>query len=312
MRWLDIRQLKNLRRFPVPPEILAAGRVKLIAVIEASPMSRRPSAWFLSAAWRPVMAAMVVVVVVATGGGTVAAAHGSLPGDRFYVVKLAAEGLSERMAFAPERRFVVQAAHAERRLEETERLLERSGLVAEERVTRVREAMDLYESHLFAMNEIVVKLEVDPEKPEKGKKAVAAAEGMLDRHVRLIESATQAEPFVASLMLRPIDDTFMLEADMFAAIPADDGGKDEGRERRGRERAERIDESLKRFRAGLEKRRSRERSDDGKDERRSEAEGTRDREASDDGSEADRDDDRRDGDGPESRREIPLEIRLGM
>lgn len=301
MRWLDVRQLKNLRRFPVPPEILAAGRVKLIAVIEASPMRRRSSAWFMSAAWRPVMAAMVVVVVV-TGGGTFAAAHGSLPGDRFYVVKLAAEELSERMAIAPERRFVVQAAHAERRLKETERLLERIGLVPEERVTRVREAMDLYEGHLFAMNEIVVKLEVDPEKPEKGKKAVAAAEGMLDRHVRLIESATHVEPFVASLMLRPIDDTFTLEADMFAAIPADDGGKDEGRERRGRERAERIDESLKRFRAGLEERRERERSDDGDDRR------------SDDGSDDDEGEGRREdeGDRPETRIEIPLEIRLGM
>src|SRR5687768_13843829 len=122
MRWLDVRQLKNLRRFPVPPEVLAAGRIRLIAVIEASPMIQRSSGWFTSAAWRPVMAAMVVIVV-ASGGGTFAAAHDALPGERLYVVKLAGEEFRERMTLTSEQRFVVQAAHASRRIEETEQLI---------------------------------------------------------------------------------------------------------------------------------------------------------------------------------------------
>ncbi|HTK59849.1 MAG TPA: hypothetical protein VL283_01455 [Candidatus Baltobacteraceae bacterium] len=256
MRWIDVRQLKNLRRFPVPPEVLAAGRVKLIAVIDASPMAIRRSAWFMSAAWRPVMAAMVVIVVATTGGGTFALAHDALPGERLYVVKLAGEELHERMTLTPERRFVVQAAHASRRLEETERLLELQGLGGADRAARVRRAMDRYEGHVFTMDEIAVKMEADPEKPSKGRKARAAAEGVFDLHARLIESATRAEPAMASLMLDPTDATFTLEDDVYSSIPADDGGTDEGSERHRRERTERINESLKRMRADLEGRRT--------------------------------------------------------
>lgn len=304
MRWLDIRKLKALRNFPVPPEVLAAGRVKLIAVIEAAPFPRRPSAWFMSAAWRPVMAAMVVIVVV-TGGGTVAAAHDALPGDRLYVVKLVAEDFRERTALTPERRFVIKAAHAARRLEETERLIARRNLVAHERVTRVRAAMDLFEDQLFAMNEIAVRFEADPEKPEKGRKALSAAERVIDRHVALIESATQASPFVASLMIEPIDGTFSLEADVYAAIPSSEG--DDDRERRGRERAERVGDSLKRVRAEIEARR----------ERRDEGEGDREEDVHDGAWRDERKEGgRADGDGREGRERIrfgtPLEIRLGM
>jgi hypothetical protein len=302
MRWLDVRKLKALRNFPVPPEILAAGRVKLVALVEASPMPRRTSAWFMSTAWRPVMAAMVVIVV-ATGGGTVAAAHDALPGDRLYVVKLAAEDFRERAALTPERRFVIQAAHAARRLEETERLIARQGLVAHERVTRVRAAMDLFEDHVFAMNEIAVRFEADPEKPEKGMKALSAAERVIDRHVDLIASATQASPYMASLMLEPIGGTFSLEADVYAAIPADDGGEDE-RARRGRERAERVGDSLKRVRAEFDARRNRR---DGGDDDLPEA--VYDGAWEDEREGRDRDEDEsRDG----IRFEAPLEIRLGM
>jgi|GEM_PF-3502373 len=253
MLWLDVRQLKNLRRFPVPPEVLAAGRVKLIAVIEAAPMVRRQTAWFASAAWRPVMAAMIVIVTV-TGGGTFAAAHDALPGDKLYVVKILGEEFRERVALTSEQRFVVQAAHASRRLAETERLLSIQGLAGDVRAARVRKAMDRYEDHVFLMNEIAVKLEPDPEKPRKGKKAYMAAESMFDRHVRLMESATHAEPVVVGAMLDPLDAAFSLEADMHASIPVDDGEDDGEDARRWRERAERVSESLKRMRADLESR----------------------------------------------------------
>lgn len=296
----DIRQLKNLRRYPVPPEVLASGRVKLVAVIEASPMTAlRPSAWFMAAAWRPVMAAMIVVVV-ATGGGTFAAAHDALPGEALYAVKLAGEGFRERVALTSEQRFVVQAAHASRRLEETERLLDVQGLDGDDRAARVRDAMDRYEGHVFAMNEIAVKLEADPEKPRKGRKALRAAEGMFDRHVHLIESATRAEPLVATIMIDPIDATFSLEDDMFSAIPADDGGEEHGRNRQRREREAKIGDSLKRMRAEFESRREEEDRED---------------EPSDDGGRRSEDSEER-GDDTDStfdfRLEKPLEIRLGM
>jgi len=307
MRWITVRQLKNLRRFPVPPEILAAGRVKLIAVIEAAPMIHRQTAWFASAAWRPVMAAMIVIVAV-TGGGTFVAAHDALPGEKLYVVKLAGEEFHERMTITSEQRFVVQAAHASRRLEETERLLAMQGLGGADRAARVRKAMARFEGHVFVMNEIAVKFEADPEKPKRGKKALKAADVMLDRHVHLMESATRAEPVVAAVMLDPMDAPFSLEADLFSAIPTDDGGADD---EAGRHRLERAEKRL-RMRADLEDRKR-----EAEDERTEEA---RDvellREDSDDGERGGREDLEEEtwietGSSFDFKAENPLEKRFG-
>lgn len=262
MLWLDVRQLKSLRRFPVPPEVLKGGRQRLLIVMSESPMTQHATRGFFeacrvaklyAAAWRPVMAAMIVIVTV-TGGGTFAAAHDALPGEKLYVVKIFGEEFRERMTLTSEQRFVVQAAHASRRLAETERLLSMQGIDGDARAARVREAMDRYEGHVFVMNEIAVRLEPDPEKPKKGKKAYMAAESMFDRHVKLMESATHAESVVVGAMLDPLDAAFSLEADMHASIPADDGGEDGEDARHRRERAERVSESLKRMRAGLESR----------------------------------------------------------
>lgn len=309
---IHVRQLKNLRRSPVPPEVIAAGRLRLIAVIEAAPMIHRPSAWFMSAAWRPAMAAMLVVVV-ATGGGTVAAAHDALPGETLYAVKLAGEGFRERIAITQEQRFVVQAAHASRRLEETERLLEIQGLGGEDRAARVRDAMDRYEGHVFAMSEIAVKLEADPEKPRKGKKALMAAEGMLDRHVHMIESATHVEPLVASIMIDQIDATFSLEDDMFSAIPTDDGDEEDVRMRQRREREVKIGDSLKRMRLDFKNRREEESRDGqspGESDRRSEDSDGGD--ADDDGGDRGAEARVETGSSFDFSLEKPLEIRLGM
>ena len=308
MRWICIRQLKNLRRFPVPPEILAAGRVKLIAVIEAAPMIHRQSAWFASAAWRPVMAAMIVIVTV-TGGGTFVAAHDALPGEKLYVVKLAGEEFRERMTITSEQRFVVQAAHASRRLEETEQLLTMQGLGGADRAARVRKAMARFEGHVFAMNEIAVTFEADPEKPKRGKKALKAADVMLDRHVHLMESATRAEPVVAAVMLDPMDAPFTLEADLFSAIPTDDGGTDDDA---GRHRRERAEKRL-RMRADLEDRK-REAEDGRAEESREDGFRTED---SDDGGRGDAGDRGEEawietGSSYDFKAENPLEIRFGM
>lgn len=308
MRWLDIRQLKALRRFPVPPEVLVAGRVRIVALVETSPM--RAPARFASFAWRPVMAALLVVVVV-TGGGTAFAASGALPGERLYVVKIAAEGVSESLAFTPERRFVVQAAHASRRLEETEALIARREEDGLDVAARVREAMGRYEDHVFVMNEIVVRFAPDAEKPRRDDKALAAAERMLERHARLIESATGVGPAIASVVIDPIDATLSLEDDVYSVIPADDG-EDEERDRGRRAREERVGESLKRLRAELRDRDAREpdrRDDDG---RRRESEDVRGDGRPDEGEDRDAEDRSDAGARLDFRLETPLEIKVGM
>jgi len=300
MRWIDVRQLKNLRRFPVPPEVLAAGRVKLIAVIEAAPMIHRSSAWFASAVWRPVMASMIVIVTV-TGGGTFVAAHDALPGDRLYVVKLAGEEFHERMTLTSEQRFVVQAAHATRRLKETERLLELQGLAGEKRAMLVGKALHRYEDNLFVMNEIAVKFEPDPKKPKKGKRALKAIEGMFDQHAHLMESATRAEPVLASLMLEPSDATLSLEADLTSSIPTDDGGTHEDEGNHQPSWVERTRESQRRIREELEASRRDEDAEPAKDDDRQDEDG-------DDRGKRKIDVDSR----LDFRLEKPLEIKVGM
>ncbi|MEK7545975.1 MAG: DUF5667 domain-containing protein [Patescibacteria group bacterium] len=275
MRWNAVRQLKSLRGFPVPPGALVSGRLRLVARIEAAPMLRRPSAWFMAAAWRPAVVSMIVAVV-ATGGGTVVAAHDALPGEALYALKLAAENVRERVAVTSKDRFAVQAAHASSRLAETEELLERQELGEEDRAARVRAAMDRYEGHVFVLNEIAAKMEDVEDVREKARKT---AEGMVDRHMRLVESATRAEASVASIMLDPIVAALSLEDDLAEQDSTDDvGDGDDDREGglRRRERAEKIGEGLKRMRVGLEDRRKRDdpssgrenlRQDDDADER---------------------------------------------
>lgn len=246
MRNAEIRQLKRLRRYPVPPEALARVRVRVVAATQAAPMPRR--GWFAVGAWKPAMAA-AAVVMMATGGVTFAAANDALPGERLYVVKVVGEALHERAVFGAERRFVVQAAHAARRLEEAERLLEREGLVPMERAELMRSAMERYENHVFAMNEIAVKLRVTAEEPKRGDRAIEAAEKMMERQARLLESATGVEPAIASVMIDPVGAAVTMEDDLWDAIPADDGGRAEAFERR-KERNRKFERVLLRLQDG--------------------------------------------------------------
>jgi hypothetical protein len=202
---------------------------------------------------------MLIVVTVAGGGGFVAAAD-ALPGERLYGMKLVGEDVRERLTLSSEQRFVVQASHASRRLDETERLLELQGIGGGERAELVRTAMDRYQDQLFAMNEIAVRFEPDPKRQKRKLKALQAAESMVDRHVQLMESTSRVEPAMAGLMLDPANAVFTLEADMFAAIPADEGGTD-GELPRRKERAKWIEDNLTRLRAELEARRASESMD---------------------------------------------------
>lgn len=257
-----LRQLKSLRRAPVPPEALEAGRRRLVIVMAESPMLRRGGARF-AFIWKPAFAALVVVVFVATSGGSIVyASQGSVPGDALYGVKIASESVRAGLALSPERRFAVQAAQAERRLEETRVLIERDDIDDEEREERVNLAIDAYERRLTVMNRIAEQLaEKKSMKPKRAREAVMAAERVLDRHVDLVASATSAQPAVAKKVLEPIDDAVDFEAGIFkserrrnasgATSTDEDGGRDADLESHRRERTERLDRHLQELRFDL-------------------------------------------------------------
>jgi len=214
MRWITLRQLKALRRLPVPPEALEAGRRRLLIVMADAPMAANGSR-LRAFIWKPALAAFVVVVFVAVSGGSaVYAAQGALPGDALYPVKLASEGVQEHLVISPERRFAVQAEHAALRLEETQQLMERSGLDRQERKTRVRTAITGYERSLTSLGRMTAKMAAGP-KRGRDLKTMQEAEQVLDRHAELVASATDADPDIATTVIEPIDDSIRFENDVF-------------------------------------------------------------------------------------------------
>lgn len=261
MRWITIRQLKGLRRLPVPPEALQAGRRRLMIVMAEAPMASGRHL-FRAYIWKPALAAFVIVIfVAASGGGAVYAAQTSLPGDSLYAVKMVSESFQEHLTLSAERRFAVQAEHASRRLDETRQLLEKSGLDAKEREVRVRKAITGYEDRLSAMNDLAATLAAAPPKPGKSLKTIEAAERVLDRHAELVASATASAPDVVETVLEPIDDSIRMEADVFTfthRFRTDDATNTEesdgGRiklDAHRKERGDALSGHLKMMRAGL-------------------------------------------------------------
>ncbi len=263
MRRTTLRKLKALRHAPVPPEVLEAGRRKLDVIMAEFPMA--PGGFrFRAILWKPAMYAAAVAVFVATTGGAAYAAQDALPGDALYTVKLAAEDVQERLALSPERKFVVQAAHAAKRLEETHVLLQRAGLDRKERTARVRKAISGYEDRLAKLDAIAAKMADGPDAPHEREgrlKAVQAAERVLDRHVDLVASATASEPETAESVLEPIEGSVKFEQDVF--LFADRSAHGDGKEaddaagasreldERRKERGERLIDHVERLREGL-------------------------------------------------------------
>jgi hypothetical protein len=227
MRWITLRQLKTMLRFPVPPEVLEAGRKNLLIAMAETPMAAGVSR-FRAYIWKPAMAAFIVVVFVAvSGGGVVFASQGSVPGDALYDVKIASEGFQERLSISPVHSFALEAAHAERRLDETQKLIKRAGLKAQDREARVHKAINGYVECLTSMDKLAGTLAAAP--PQRGKdvKAMLAAERVLDRHAELVASATSAGADMIDAVLAPIDASIRLEDDVFTFMhreESDDGG----------------------------------------------------------------------------------------
>lgn len=261
MRWFTVRQLKNLRRFPVPPEALEAGRRNLLIVMAEMPMASGVSR-FRAFIWKPALTAFVVVVFVAvSGAGVVHASQGSLPGDRLYAVKLASEDLQERLTLSPEAKFAVQAEHAALRLEETQELMRRGGMDAEQRQARLRKAMSGFEKRMTAMDDLAAKIAEAPPKASgtRGLKAALAAERVLDRHAQLVASATDIDSATDDDAIAPIEDAIKLDGTIYAftrRTRRDDGGADDatGTKERGdwetrrQERNDRLSEILRHLR----------------------------------------------------------------
>lgn len=258
MRRTPIGQLRNLRHAEVPAEVLARGRERLLSAMRAAPMTAPPRAAF-AFAWKPAAGMAVVVLAVAASGGVAFAAHGSVPGDRLYRVKIAAEETRVRLTLSNDARFKVRARQAERRLAEAGQVMARADWSEQDRGDRLQLAMERYQTHLFAMNEIAVKFGAVPAKPKTEIAAFRSVDRMLEWHEALIESASSAAVAAA-------EDSLELEANMMVSagakvpgtVPAD-------LEHRVRERAERL-------RAKLESRRVRAGGGDNKDDQSEERE----------------------------------------
>lgn len=203
---------------------------------------------------------MMIMVAAATtaSGGAVFAAQGALPGETLYPIKLASEKVSERLTISAERSFTMQAAHAERRLEETKELLAFKASEQAEQADLVRATMDRYEDNVFAMNEIASKMALNPSRPEGGRKTMLATEAILDRHADLVASATADEPIFAEAVLEHIDASLELETNVFEAMPRRDEEEDaeDGFDRRRRERTEKIENHLHDLKRALDDRRA--------------------------------------------------------
>ncbi len=253
------RELKELRRVSVPAQSFEAGRKRVLIAIAAAPFVPSASGFGLHAlVWKPAMTAVVVGALALSGGGAVFASQASLPGERLYAVKLATEGVQEQLTLSPSRKFEVQAAHAARRLEETEKLMARDELSREEQTERVQIALHEYESHLFTMNAIALDLSVTPHSEKDGDRAIQAAERMLDRHAAMIVSATVTQPNLTDAMLEPTDAAMELQADVLGVVSDREEGEDgrggrDALEGRHKDRSERIHAYLRELQDDLDR-----------------------------------------------------------
>ncbi|WKZ29208.1 MAG: DUF5667 domain-containing protein [Patescibacteria group bacterium] len=224
------KELKELRRFPIPEAVLEGGRERLRIVMAELPFvpgARRHFGIFI---WKPAMTLALIGVLVFSSGGAVMASIGAVPGERLYSVKLAVEGVRERLAVSPARKFTLQAVHASRRLEETEKLIVNEDLAVEMRDERIQAVLHEYEDHLFKMNALAVRLSVDPPKPKASARAIAAAERMFDRHAELVASATVTEPVVTAAVLAPIDMALELQNEVLESMFQESEKRDDRRD----------------------------------------------------------------------------------
>jgi len=105
-------EFKNRIRYKVQSRVAAKWR-------GTSPKKAPAAVWIPR--WAVVTACLALVLVLA-GTGTVAAASGSVPGDKLYSVKMATEQVQWRLTFSQKAKARLQARFAERRVQEMAQL----------------------------------------------------------------------------------------------------------------------------------------------------------------------------------------------
>lgn len=232
----------------MPDEVMSRARGRLLARMHEAPAVTAAPVRFLPLR-RAVLAA--VALAVTTGGGAAWASQGSLPGEALYGIKLAVEDVRVRLTASPDRRFAARAAQASERLIEAEELMRDQRLAPEERADRIGHAMERYRQRVFALNELAIRLAVESERPEAAAAAFEKAEALIERHGRLVASATAAEPAVVIAIVPAIADPLDVEVSVVESLTVDDEGDDEVErefERRHERRIERLHERLRTFR----------------------------------------------------------------
>jgi hypothetical protein len=145
-------EFKDRTRYEVRSNLAAKGH-------NASPRRAPAAVWIPR--WAVVTACLALVLVFA-GTGTVAASSDSVPGERLYAVKMAAEQVQWKLTFSQRAKARLQARFAARRV------LEMAQLAKSGRTERLDKLTTRFEAHLAKIEQLAEQIKVtDPEDGER-------------------------------------------------------------------------------------------------------------------------------------------------
>jgi len=119
--------IKEVSSIGPRPEFRQAAKARLLSALAAKERKRERRLlplWSWQRRWAVAVAMILVLFLVLAGGGTVMASSDSLPGDRLYPVKIAAEKVRAFFTFGDEAKANLHMEFAERRVKEIESLAE--------------------------------------------------------------------------------------------------------------------------------------------------------------------------------------------
>jgi len=260
--WFTVRKLRRLKEKQVSDVVLKKHRRELLAFMENNPMRIAPGRPFfaISHAWKPMMAGLLGFAVLSGTGGAVYAAQASLPGEALYAVKIASEDVREHFVLSPEKKMHFKAVRAERRLAEVEILLKR-GNFPEKRPERVHFAMQKYEDQIEKMENLAGHL-AEKRDDEANERVLMVIDRMVDKHDRVIESASTSDEASEERVFRHVERSLDLEERFMRSLDKKRESfeeKDDDQRQEIRKKMDRIREDYKSYQ---EKRRT---DDEGRD-----------------------------------------------
>jgi hypothetical protein len=131
-------EFKDRTRYEVQSRVAAKWR-------GTSPKKAPAAVWIPR--WAVVTACLALVLVLA-GTGTVAAASGSVPGDKLYSVKMATEQVQWKLTFSQKAKAKLQARFAERRVQEIAQLAKKG------RTEELEKLTSRFEAHLAKIEQL--------------------------------------------------------------------------------------------------------------------------------------------------------------